>query len=206
MYTPREFEEQRLDVLHDAMRANPFAALVSGGEGGPVATHLPFILDPARGEFGTLRGHMARANRQWRAFAGGDEVLVIFGGAHAYISPSWYETDLAVPTWNYVAVHAYGTPEIIDDHAAALALLRDQVATFEARFEQPWTADGLPGEWLDARARAIVAFEIPIARIEGKAKMSQNRPAEQARVAATLAASGDAMALATANEMRARSQ
>ena len=206
MYTPRDFEEQRLHVLHDAMRANPFAALVTGGEGGPIATHLPFIVDPARGEFGTLRGHMARANRQWQAFAATDEALVIFGGAHAYISPSWYETALAVPTWNYLAVHAYGRPEIIEGPAAVLALLHDQVATFEARFEQPWTANGLPGEWLEARINAIVAFEIPIARIEGKAKMSQNRPADQARVAAALAASGDAMAIGTANEMRARSR
>ncbi len=107
MYTPRDFAETRLDVIHEAIRSNPFATLVTAGADGLVATHLPVILDDAASPNGTLRAHVARANRQWHDFDG--EVLVIFSGPHAYISPSWYgDTQPSVPTWNYLAVHAYG--------------------------------------------------------------------------------------------------
>jgi transcriptional regulator len=189
MYTPREFAETRLHVIHEAIRANPFATLITSGESGLVATHLPFILDAACGEFGTLRGHMARANRQWREFDA-REVLVVFAGPHAYISPNWYESAKAAPTWNYIAVHAYGVPRLIEGEAATVELLRTQVATFESPSPQPWTIDGLDRAWLASRVKAVMAFEIPVRRFEGKAKMSQNRPAEQERVAALLDAAG----------------
>jgi transcriptional regulator len=202
MYTPRHFAETRLEVLHQTIRENPFASLVSHGAGGLVATHLPFLLDPERGELGTLRAHMARANPQWRDFSS-DEVLVVFEGPHAYISPSWYAADLAVPTWNYLAVHAYGTPALLTDEAEALALLSDQVSHFESPFEQPWSAATLPSTYLDPLVKAIVAFEIPITRLEGKAKMSQNRAQDQIRVAGKLESFGDPTSLAVAREIRA---
>ncbi len=200
MYNPRHFEEGRLKVVHEVIRGNPFGTLVANGESGLVATHLPFLLDSSRGEFGVLRGHMARANRQWQDFGSG-EALAIFQGPHAYISPSWYETGESVPTWNYVAVHAYGVPSIIEDAAEAFALLRELTATFEAAFDQPWTAEGLSEKYVASMVGAIVAFEIPINRIEGKAKMSQNRPGDQARVAGELEGLGNE---AVAGEIRGR--
>ena len=212
MYNPRHFEEPRLDVIQGVIRANPFGTLVTNGADGLIATHLPFLIDtthPSGGEFGVLRGHMARANRQWRDFVDlegetRDQALVIFQGPHAYISPSWYAAAEAVPTWNYVAVHAYGRPSIIEAPAAAFALLRDLTANFEAPFEPPWTADGLSESYIESMVKAIVAFEIPIARLEGKAKMSQNRPQDQVNVADTLEASRDPMAIAVAGEIRDR--
>ena len=185
MYTPKHFAETD-SAAQALMRAHPFATLISSGEGEPTASHLPLILDSSRGPHGTLRGHMARANPQWQSFAGATGVLVIFQGPHAYISPAWYGADQAVPTWNYSAVHAYGTPRVIEAPGAVRALLEDQVALFESGFEQPWDTTGLEEGWLAAMIRGVVAFEIEIARIEAKAKLSQNRPADQARVAAAL--------------------
>ncbi len=185
MYTPKHFAETD-SAAQALMRDHPFATLISSGEGGPTASHLPLILDSSRGPHGTLRGHMARANPQWQSFAGATGVLVIFQGPHAYISPAWYGADQAVPTWNYSAVHAYGTPRVIEAPGAVRALLEDQVALFESGFEQPWDTTGLEEGWLAAMIRGVVAFEIEIARIEAKAKLSQNRPADQARVAAAL--------------------
>jgi transcriptional regulator len=203
MYIPRHFDEPRLDVNHQTIQANPFATMVSNGPAGLEATHLPFLLDPGRGALGTLRGHIARANPQWRDFD--REVLVMFQGPHAYISPSWYGPGDSVPTWNYLAVHAYGTPSVVDDPTEALALLTELAATFEAPLERPWTPQHLSPKYLNSMTRAIVAFEIPIARLEGKAKMSQNRPADQSRVAAILEGAGAETDRAVAAEIRARS-
>src|SRR3981189_1385300 len=142
----------------------------------PVATHLPFLLDAGRGPYGTLMAHMARANLQWKTFNGEQEALVIFQGPHAYISPSWYEVELSVPTWNYAAVHAYGILEIIEDNAVLYDLLKALIQTHEARFERPWDFQ-LPDDYLQKMMRGIVGFEIQITRLEGKFKMSQNRTA-----------------------------
>jgi transcriptional regulator len=131
------------------------------------------VLEEESGEFGTLRAHVARANPQWRHFEEGREALIVFQGPHAYISPSWYETQPAVPTWNYAAVHAYGVPQLLD--ASGLkALLYTMVALYEGVGEEGWQFE-MGAEYVEQMMRGIVGFEIPIARLEGKLKMSQNR-------------------------------
>lgn len=176
MYIPQHFREGRLDVLHALVREQSFATLVSHVEGELVATHLPLLLDAECGPNGTLLGHMARANPQWRGFTGGAEALAIFQGPHAYVSPSWYEAQPAVPTWNYVAVHACGAPRLIEDRAALRRLLEVTVGIYEAPQPAPWV---LPesDEFFERLALGIVGFELPIARIEGKWKLNQNRSA-----------------------------
>ena len=189
MYTPPAFREDDLQAIHALMRENSFAILVTQQDGVPLATHLPFMLDAARGPYGTLVAHMARANTQWRAFANHQEALVIFQGPHAYVTPSWYDPGLNVPTWNYAAVHAYGTPRVIDDEATLYAMLSRLTATHEAGFEQPWLFE-MGADDFRGKLKGIVAFEIEISRLEGKMKLSQNRSqADQERVAAALAES-----------------
>jgi transcriptional regulator len=147
------------------------------------------LLLPERGPYGTLHGHCARANPQWRSFGEG-EVLVVFHGPHAYVSPSWYAEPVNVPTWNYVAVHAYGTARPMETPRELRALLQALVDHHESGFAQPWRME-LPEDYLADRMRAIVGFEIPIARIEGKFKLSQNRPpADRRSVARELAHAG----------------
>jgi len=199
MYTPPAFREDRLDVLHDLIREHSFGTLVSHGEAGMTASHLPFLLREEDGGNGTLIGHMARANLQWQTFTSQSEVLVVFLGPHAYVSPSWYATELSVPTWNYAVVHAYGVPRVIEDPAAVRALLESTVDTYEAGLPNPWTVDRLPSEFVGKLAAAIVAFEIPIARLEGKFKLSQNRPeADRQGATAGLLGTGDPVSAATA--------
>ena len=191
MYIPKAFREEDMKKLHKLMQEYSFAALVTQQDGVPVATHLPFLLDSGRGLYGTLMAHMARANAQWKTFNGEQEALVIFQGPHAYISPSWYEVELSVPTWDYAAVHAYGIPEIIEDNAILYDLLKALVQTHEARFEKPWDFQ-LPDDYLQKMMRGIVGFEIQITRLEGKFKMSQNRTAgEQQQVIAALRGNRD---------------
>jgi len=184
MYIPASFRENRLDVMHDFMRAHPFGLLVSSGAGGLQATPLPFLLE-ADGGNGMLRAHLARANPHWQALASVDECLVVFQGEQGYVTPSWYASKAAtgkvVPTWNYAAVHAWGHPAVVED----AAWLRRQVEalTFgqEGRRAQAWAVDDAPADYLAAQMQAIVGIEIPIARIEGKWKMSQNRDAADRR-------------------------
>lgn len=175
MYTPKAFQEERLDVLHALMQQHSFATLVTVVDGMPVATHMPFVLDRTRGEFGTLISHLARANPQWQHFSDEQEALVIFQGAHAYVSPSFYESDFAVPTWNYAAVHAYGHPRIVEEPERVQAMLDELVAVYESQRPQPWSVP-----WADERygklTGGLVGFEMTLTRLEGKAKMSQNRP------------------------------
>jgi transcriptional regulator len=171
MYVPAYTRVGDPEILREVIRDHPFATLTTVRDGVPVATHLPFFLD---GD--VLVAHMARANPQWRDFDG-REVLVVFSGPHAYISPRWYRSPQAsVPTWNYVAVHAYGVPEVLDRAGTRDALDR-LVAKEEARFPEPWRADE---ETVAGFIGAIVAFRIPIRRIEGKLKLSQNREGEDA--------------------------
>lgn len=191
MYIPKAFREDDMKKLHKLMQEYSFAALVTQQDGVPVATHLPFLLDSGRGPYGTLMAHMARANAQWKTFNGEQEALVIFQGPHAYISPSWYEVELSVPTWDYAAVHAYGIPRIIEDNTALYDLLKALIQTHEARFENPWNYQ-LPDDYLQKMMRGIVGFEIQITRLEGKFKMSQNRTAgEQQQVIAALRGNRD---------------
>jgi transcriptional regulator len=154
------------------------------------------------GEHGTLVGHMARANRQWQDFGEAGEALVIFQGDHGYVSPSWYETHPSVPTWNYLAVHAYGFPRLIEDAERVRETLRALVTRYEAGFDEPWPMD-LPDDYLRKMIGGIVVFEIPLTRLEGKFKLSQNRPvADRRRVIATLAASADPTQRALAAAMQ----
>lgn len=188
MYTPRPFAIEDPATLHELMRSHSFATLVTVSDGVPIATHLPLQLDD-RGEQGTLVGHLARANPQWRTFDGRAEALVIFTGPHGYVSPSWYEVCPAVPTWNYMVAHVYGVPRVLEDEAAVRRHLFALVERFEA--DQPHPYDHpYDDDWLRRMMQGIVAFELPIARIEGKFKLSQNRgEADRAHVAAAFAAS-----------------
>ena len=203
MYTPKHFAIDDPAEISAFMQHYNFAALVTVQDGQLTATHLPFMLDSERGAHGTLIAHMARANPQWQAFNSGQEVLVIFAGPHAYVSPSWYEeVPTNVPTWNYTAVHAYGVPTIIDDDEAVYAILAQLVQEHEARFQHPWSMQS-SDDYVRRRISAIVAFEIPVMRLEGKYKLSQNRSAaDQFSVAAHLFASNDPLAAATAEMMR----
>lgn len=186
MYIPSFNRVEDFAQLAAFMREHSFATLVTYADGAPFATHLPLLLDTERGTNGTLRGHMARANEQWQHFHSQQEVLVIFQGPHAYISPSWYEATPAVPTWNYVAVHAYGVPQIMEDQERLAALLQAQIATHEAGLPQPWPGS-LPDDYQTKMMRGVVGFEIPITRLEGKWKLGQNRStADQQRVYAAL--------------------
>jgi transcriptional regulator len=202
MYLPNSFREDDPALLHVLMRRYNFAVLVTEHDGAPFATHLPVIVDAARGPHGTLLAHMARANPQWRAFAGGREALVIFQGPHAYVSPAWYEIMPSVPTWNYAIVHAYGIPRVVEDRDRLRAMLETLVDIHEAARTPPWRME-LPDDYFDRMMRAIVGFEIEITRLEGKLKLSQNRgEGDQRRVAAALAESEDPLSVAVAEMMR----
>jgi transcriptional regulator len=198
MYIPDAFAETDLERLHDLIEAYDFAMLITNGEPTPLVSHLPFVLDRTAGPNGTLQAHMARANPHWQVFDG--EALVVFRGPHSYISPTWYEPDApAVPTWNYAVVEACGTPRIIDDPQELRAQQERLVAAHEGGRSPAWNMAGQPPAYIDGMLKGIVAFEIPIARLEGKFKLSQNRgPADQSRVAQALGDSGteDGQALA----------
>jgi len=186
MYIPKAFREDDINTLHNLIQEYSFATLITQHEGMPFATHLPFLLDTQRGPHGTLLAHMARANTQWHDFNSEQEVLTIFQGPHAYISPSWYEVELSVPTWNYAAVHAYGIPRLIENGEELYKLLKILIETHEAQFKNPWPFQ-LPDDYLQKMIRGIVGFEIEITRLEGKFKMSQNRTeSERENVIASL--------------------
>ena len=202
MYIPAHFREARIEVLHKLVREHSFGTLVSRLEGDLVATHLPFLLDDQRGPQGTLLAHMARANPHWRAFEAEADSMAIFQGPHAYISPSWYVSELNVPTWNYTAVHAYGRPTIVADPARVRQLLEATIATFEAPFARQWSMAGLPEEYISNLARGIVVFEMPITRLEGKRKLGQNRSLQDMQSAADgLRSQAEPMGVAVADAM-----
>ena len=177
MYVPGHFAEADPAKLHDFIEQYSFGLLISTAAGEPFATHLPFLLERGTGRDGCLVGHMARANPHWQQ-AAGQTLLALFSGPHAYISPSWYEAEQVVPTWNYVAVHAYGRLEVLDDPAAKLDIVRQGVQLFEQPMPQPWTLPAA-GPYLDRLLAQIVGFRIPIERLEGKWKLNQNHPAER---------------------------
>jgi transcriptional regulator len=203
VYIPKHFEAPDVAWCHGLIRREPFAILIGiDRTGAPFATHLPVLLDEALAPLGTLLGHVARPNPQWQLFTPDRPVLVVFPGAHAYVSPSWYGQHPSVPTWNYVAVHAYGVPRVIEDAGRVRALIDRLVRTFEDGRPAPWRMDGLPVDYIDRMLGGIVAFEIPIDRLEGKAKLSQNRPpGDRARVRAALAIEDDPLARAVAELM-----
>ena len=200
MYVPAEFAENDDQRIRALIEASNFAVLVTtDDDGAPFASHLPLLYDAARGPHGTVWGHLARPNPQNRHLAQGQTALAVFSGPHAYISPSWYDTHPAVPTWNYATVHAYGRARMIEDGAAVKAGLARLVETMERAFPDPWPMD-LPAEYEAAMIGGVIAFEIEIDRLEAKSKLSQNRNAADRRnVAARLHETGgdDARALAT---------
>ena len=179
MYTPAAFRQDDLATLHQQMRASRLPTLVSHGKQGLLASHLPLLLEAGEGPYGTLYGHFARANPQWRDLAEGSEALVIFQGAEAYISPSWYaakaEHGKVVPTWNYISVQAHGRAEVFDDAERLLQLVSRLSALHEAERPQPWAVSDAPRDYIDSMLRAIVGFALPIERLEGKWKLGQNR-------------------------------
>jgi transcriptional regulator len=204
MYIPENFRETGLPVLHDFMRAHSFATVVTTHDDKPFASHLPLFLEGAAGAQGALTGHMSRANPQWQDMQAGAEVLVIFNGAHAYVSPAWYAAkSMVVPTWNYMAVHAYGTARILtqDELVQTLHTLVDEN---ESTYAQPWQLE-MTQEMREKMLGAIVGFEIVLGSIEGKFKLSQNRPAEdRINVIQQLSGQADADSLRVAAQMSKR--
>lgn len=198
MYLPSAFREDSLEVQHDFIRAHPLGVLMTSGEGGLMANHIPCLLYP-EGPHGVLRLHMARANPQWKELAAGGDCLLVFHGAQAYITPSWYatkaETHKVVPTWNFVAVHVWGTPTVHDDPIWVRAQIGALTDAQEKARVQPWRVEDAPEDFIAAQMRAIVGIEIAITRLEGKWKVSQNRnAADRQGVAAGLAGEqGDAV-------------
>ncbi|SVD54947.1 uncharacterized protein METZ01_LOCUS407801, partial [marine metagenome] len=176
MYIPDAFTAKNLAWAHKLMSAHSFATLVSEGTSGLTASHLPLLCSNKDGGKGIIEGHMARANPQWQDFTENTEVLAIFTGHHAYISPTWYNSTPAVPTWNYAVVHAYGLPNLIDDKRAIRALLKRMVGTFDAHPNRAWPSDEAHEKLVQAMIPDVIAFEIPIARLQAKSKLSQNRP------------------------------
>lgn len=209
MYVPAAFRLTDRARMIEIMRAYNFALLVTAPDGRAQASHLPFLYEAEEGPEGTLYAHMARANPQWRDFAAvaesGGEALVVFQGPHSYISPTWYASEQPnVPTWNYVAVHAYGRPQVIEDPAAARALLERLVAVQEAGLMPSWFTAGLSDTFISGMLRGLVAFRMPVARLEAKAKLSQNKTAAQlAAATAVLEAAEAPIARETGAWMRA---
>jgi transcriptional regulator len=188
MYIPAAFCETDTARLHEFLHEHSFALLTTHGKGGLVGSHLPLLIDPTRGPFGTLAGHFAKGNEQVQD--AGAECLAVFSGPHAYISPTWYETPNTVPTWNYVAVHAYGTLRLIDDKDELARILKVMVEKYEGHRTQPWPFDA-GTDFHQKLLDGIVGFEIEITRLEGKWKLNQNHPPERRqRVIAALNAAG----------------
>ena len=199
LYIPKHFNVEDRDALVAFIERNAFATLVSSGPSGLHVSHVPLLCDRDGSGKLFLLGHVARNNPHWEALESATDVLAIFHGPHAYVSPSWYQAQPSVPTWNYAVVHAHGKARLLDE-----AELHDVVIrlsdTFEAGRPKPWRAVELPGDYASNMLKAIVGFEIEVTKIEGKFKLSQNRPVEVPRVIAALEAEGET---GTAELMRA---
>ncbi len=186
MYIPPAFQELDQAKLFDAIERHSFGLLISQLEGELFATHLPLLVDRQAKPSGQLLGHIARANPQWQEL-NGQTVLAVFSGPHAYITPTWYEAEYVVPTWNYVAVHVYGKCEVIDDDRETAKIVEDYVETYERGRPKPWTIDS-DAPFFEKLVKMVVGFRIKISRIEGKWKLSQNHPTERReKVARSLA-------------------
>ncbi len=204
MYVPSHFAETRIEVLHQLVHEHSLGALVTLGSDGLEANHMPFELDAEPAPLGTLQAHVARGNPVWRDFSKDVEALVLFQGPQAYITPSWYqtkrETGKVVPTYNYIVVHAHGPMRVAEDPGWLRALVERLTNRYEAARPVPWKVADAPADFLEKQLRAIVGLEIPIRRLVGKWKVSQNRPeADREGVVQGLREMGDANALAMAN-------
>lgn len=215
MYVPPHFAVDDPALIREAMAAHPLATLVTCGPAGLMANHVPLMfvaetgLDDARASRGMLHGHVARANPQWREIESGTEILAIFNGPDAYVSPSGYETKRetgkVVPTWNYVVVHAYGIGRTYDDPERLRTVVTQLTDVHERDREERWRVGDAPGSYVTGQLRGIVGIEIAVARVVGKWKLGQNRSdADRAGVLADLEGSEDANARALAHAMRAR--
>ncbi len=202
MYRPTAFQEDNFDKLVAFMQANSFATLVSIVDGIPFASHIPLVITIEE-DVVKLSGHLAKPNPQWQAF-GSTESLAIFTGAHAYISPAQYEKHESVPTWNYIAVHAYGVPKIIllnDSPKAMNKMINQMIDTYDVGYQSHW--DGLSNQFREGMMDGIVGFEMAVTRLEGKYKLSQNRSlVDRENVSNTLLQSSDPVARAVGVEMK----
>ena len=193
MYVPKHFEESDVSVLHALIKSRPLGAWVTQGEGELIVNHIPFLLDPLRGEHGTLIGHVARANPVWQSFSQNVNSVVIFQGPQTYITPSWYPSKhahgKAVPTWNYAVVHAHGLPRAIEDRGWLLQHVSQLTDVQESKQALPWKVSDAPPDYIDKMLRSIVGIEVPITTLFGKWKVSQNRstPDQLGTVAGLLA-------------------
>ncbi|KQT43585.1 MULTISPECIES: FMN-binding negative transcriptional regulator [unclassified Methylophilus] len=182
MYVPQHFSEPNIDALHALMRAYPLSTLVLMSEDGLNANHIPLYLDTANGKHGTLSGHIARANPLWKDLAANHQVLAIFHGPDAYVTPSWYaskaKTGMVVPTWNYVAVHAHGRAKMIENKEWLRTHLSLLTTDQEAKFEHPWLIEDAPAGFIDKLILELVGIEIEIIQLTGKWKASQNQSVE----------------------------
>jgi transcriptional regulator len=189
LYVPPHFRVEERAELVEFMRHNAFATLLSAGDAGLHASHVPLLVD-AVGDKVVLRGHVARGNPQWEALEGAKNVIAIFHGPHAYVSPTWYVTHPSVPTWNYAAVHATGTARLVDEDELH-EIVSELSGIYEAGNNPPWRLSDQPADYVSSMLKAIVGFEIEVEILDGKFKLSQNRPVEIERVAARLEASGE---------------
>ncbi|WP_397538181.1 FMN-binding negative transcriptional regulator [Rummeliibacillus pycnus] len=177
MFIPKHFEIKNKDIIYDFIERFSFATVFSQNKGEPYATHLPLILNK---DENSLYGHFARANGQWKDVED-KQVLVVFQGPHCYISPSWYETTKAVPTWNYVAIHLYGMMEILEDDKVIFDSLNNLVNKYESP-DSPYNLGTVEPSFIEGMSKGIVAFKIKITKIEAKAKLSQNHPVERQKL------------------------
>jgi transcriptional regulator len=207
MYVPTHFEETRVEVMHELMCVHPFATLVTLTSQGLNANHIPLELQADPAPFGTLRGHIARANPLWRELSSNVNALAIFQGTNRYISPAWYptkeETGKVVPTWNYAVVHAHGPLKVIEDRDWLRQLVGRLTDHHESNRSQPWSVSDAPADYIEKTLDAIVGLEMPIVRLIGKWKVSQNRPAkDQAGVVENLSREADESSKAMAALIR----
>lgn len=179
MYIPASFKESQPERLHDLIAKYPLGLLVTHGDNGLEASPVPFLLYAGEGEYGVLRAHLAKANPHWKSLARQAECLIVFQGPEGYVTPSWYpskaETHKAVPTWNYATVQVWGTPHMTEDAAWLRRQLDDLTSFHERPRPQPWSVNDAPPDYVANQMQAIVGIEIPISRIDGKWKMSQNK-------------------------------
>ena len=207
MYVPPHFLEDDKAALHRAIGETRLATLVTLGSEGLEASHVPILLDEGEGPYGAIRGHLARANPQWRRASAETPALIMFLGPDAYVSPNWYatkrETGKVVPTWNYLAIHAYGRVEFFEDAERLRAIVTSLTQRHEGRREKPWAVTDAPEDYIQAQLRGIIGFRLPIDRLEGKWKLSQNRPeADRRGVVAGLEGEGGGLESAIAQRMK----
>lgn len=210
MYTPPHFSEDDLPTLHDQIHRARLANLITMGTDGLDVSHVPVLIDLAEGTYGTIYGHLSRGNPQWRTADTTTEALITFTGPDAYITPSWYatkaETEKVVPTWNYQAIHARGTVDFFEDAPALLSLVTRLTEKHEGRRANPWAVSDAPADFIAAQLKGIIGFRVPVRVLEGKSKMSQNRPPQdQSGVIDGLKTEGEAAEAAAAAVMSEKS-